>query len=126
MRNYRAIIDAVSRSRVELAVFSATAYAAAYAGCECVEPLVAATLSGGGQSFRQQLIVKRGGPDDLESLKGSKLAVVEGRAAGGLMLAMHELRDAGFDIEAGAATLSRHADSKDAISGACRRFGRRT
>ncbi len=116
LRNYRAVIDALSRSRVEFAVFSASAYAAAYASCECVDPLVAATFSGGGQSFRQQLLAKPGGPKDLEALKGGTIAVVESGPVGGLMLAKHELREAGFDIEAGAATLSGHANSKAAIA----------
>lgn len=116
MRNYRSVIDAVSRSRVEFAVLSASAYAAAYASCECVEPLVAATLSGGGQSFRQQLIVKNDGPQDLQALKGRKLAVVEAGPVGGSMLAMHELKEAGLDVETAAASVSSHADSKAAIA----------
>jgi phosphonate transport system substrate-binding protein len=39
-RDFPALIDAHANARIEYAIFSAAAYATAYLGCECIEPLV--------------------------------------------------------------------------------------
>jgi phosphonate transport system substrate-binding protein len=39
--SYAALIDAQVSSRIEYAIYSASAYASAWQRCECVEPLVA-------------------------------------------------------------------------------------
>jgi phosphonate transport system substrate-binding protein len=115
MRDYPAIIDAAARSRIEYAILSASAHAAAYASCECVEPLVTATLANGGSAFTQQLIGRSDGPADLAALGGRKIAVVETGSVGGVMLAGHALRKAGLDLEGGAATLLPFPDTGAAI-----------
>ena len=59
-RSYPALIDAQASSRIEYAIYSASAYASAYQRCECVEPLVAPTGEDGSIGIRSVLIAKDG------------------------------------------------------------------
>jgi len=102
MRDYPALIGAATRSHVEYAVLSASAYAAAFALCECVEPLAIANSGDGTGSFRQVLIARQGGPSNLAALAGKKIAKLSGSALGGALLAATELKAAGLDLDAAA------------------------
>lgn len=116
MRDFPAIVEAASRSRIEYAVYSASAHAAAFARCECVEPLVTATFADGSAAYRQILVARSDGPASLEQMRGRKIAMVEGSALGGGMLALHELKKAGLDIEGGAAIRLPFPDSAAAMA----------
>jgi len=116
MRDVPAMVEAAARSRVEYAVLSAMAYSAAYARCQCVEPLASAMFADGDASFRQVLLVRAGGPRDLAALANGSVGLVENTAAGGAMLATHELRKAGLDVEASGARLVKFARSEEAVS----------
>jgi phosphonate transport system substrate-binding protein len=116
MRDYPAMIEAAARSRIEYAVFSAFAYGAAFARCQCVEPMVSAVFADGDAAFHQILLVRPGGARDPAALKYGKVGLAGSEAAGGAMLAAHELRKAGLDLEAPGATLTRFAGSMEAIA----------
>lgn len=115
-KDYAALIDAASRSRIEYAILSANAYSAAWAACECVEPLVIAASGDGSSAFRQNLFVRAGGPVSLVGLKGRKIAVIDTGAVGGELLAMHELRLQGLDLSSDAVELVRFAASNEAVA----------
>jgi phosphonate transport system substrate-binding protein len=59
-RGYAALIDAQASGRIDYAIYSATAFAAAYRRCECVEPLVAPTGDDGSIGIRSVLIARDG------------------------------------------------------------------
>lgn len=101
-RDFPALIDAASRSRVEYGVFSSGAYAAAEALCECLEPLVVPRSGDGGDSYRMVLIAPASTAGAPAAFAGSRIGVVRpevrGGVMGGVMLAAHELKQAGVDI----------------------------
>lgn len=114
-RDYPALIDAASHSRIEYAILSASAYAAAWTICECVEPLVVASTSSGETDFRQIIIARQGGPAAALDLNGRKLALVDSEAAGGAMLARYELQSLGVDLDSQTIILQKFDRSDEAI-----------
>jgi phosphonate transport system substrate-binding protein len=69
-RDYAALIDALENARIEYAILSATAFAAGWRRCGCVEPLAAP--GGAGSAIRSVLIVRKsstgaGNPRYLEA-----------------------------------------------------------
>lgn len=113
-RDFSALIDAASDSRIEYTVFSASAYALAWSFCECIEPLVVARSGDGTSDYRQILIARdqAAGPD---ALIGKRIGVIETGNAGGIQLAMRELREAGVDLDAGDAELVGFANGEAAL-----------
>lgn len=74
--NYPALIDAHASGRIEYAVYSASAYAAAYQRCECVEPLVAPVGDDGSTGIHSVLIARDGALSSLADLTGRKIALL--------------------------------------------------
>jgi phosphonate transport system substrate-binding protein len=95
-RNFALLIDAATQNRIDYAVVSATAYAALWNLCECVEPLAVAKSGDGEAAFRVAVFTKQGGPRTIEDLKGGKLAVLENETVGGDLVALDELAQAGL------------------------------
>lgn len=58
-RDYAALVDAQASGRLEYAVYSALAYAAAARFCSCVEPLAAPSGADGATGIRSVLIERR-------------------------------------------------------------------
>jgi phosphonate transport system substrate-binding protein len=75
-RNYPALIDAHATGRIEYAVYSASAYAAAYERCECVEPLVAPVGEDGSTGIRSVLIARDGRLPSSADLSGRRIALL--------------------------------------------------
>ena len=59
-RDFAMLIDAQATSRVEYAVYSATAYATAVELCQCVEPIAAPTDVDGARGIRSILLARKG------------------------------------------------------------------
>jgi len=114
-RDYPALIDAARRSRVEYAILSASAFAALWASCECMEPLAIASSGDGSTGFSAALFARQDGADTVASLKGRKIAVVAGDSIGGGLLALHEMRAAGLDVAEGDAELVRFETTDKAL-----------
>jgi len=114
-RDYPALIDAAASGRIEYAVFSAAAYAAAFNRCDCLEPLVVARSADGTQGWNAVIITRTGGPADAASLKGRSIAAIDSPAFGALEVTLRQLRAAGADLEAEAA-LQRFPDGDSAIA----------
>ena len=75
-RSYAALIDAQASARIEYAIYSASAYAAAFQRCECVEPLVAPTGEDGSIGIRSVLIAKDGRLPSVTELGRRRIALL--------------------------------------------------
>jgi phosphonate transport system substrate-binding protein len=62
-RDYAALMEAQIAGRIDYAIYTAAAYAAAQSRCECLLPLAAPVDADGAVGFRSVLIL-RSGPDD--------------------------------------------------------------
>ena len=94
-RNYAALIDAQASSRIEYAIYSASAYASAYRRCECIEPLVAPTGEDGSIGIRSVLITKDGRMRSAEDLAGRRIALLPGDSIAGHQLPLAAFQPAG-------------------------------
>ena len=115
-RDYPALIDAAAGSRIEYAVLSASAYAMAWAMCECVEPMVIAQSGDGSAEFSQIVITRQDGAPDLGALDGQSVAAIGTKTAGGNLLALHELAQAGLDLDAEGAGLVAYDTNEEALA----------
>jgi phosphonate transport system substrate-binding protein len=94
-RNYAALIDAQASSRIEYAIYSASAYASAYRRCECVEPLVAPTGEDGSIGIRSVLIAKDGRLPSVTDLAGRRIALLPSDSIAGHRLPLAAFRPGG-------------------------------
>ncbi|MCF6322128.1 MAG: PhnD/SsuA/transferrin family substrate-binding protein [Rhizobiaceae bacterium] len=90
-KNYTALINAQSSARIEYAIYSASAYAAAWQVCECVEPLVLPKSSDGSQSYNSIVISAENGPEDVSQLASAKLTGLSQSSFAGSQFAIFEL-----------------------------------
>lgn len=87
MQDFPALIDAQASSRVEYAIYSATAYATVWLACECVEPLVAPVNFDGSTGVRAALFLRDGQSlKTMETSKGIAIAGQDSMPAFGLAL----------------------------------------
>ena len=75
-RSYPALIDAQVSGRIDYAVYSAAAYAAAYERCGCIEPLVAPTDESGALGIRSVLVTMDGRLPSTSDLTGRRIALL--------------------------------------------------
>ncbi|MFK5979589.1 MAG: PhnD/SsuA/transferrin family substrate-binding protein [Rhizobiaceae bacterium] len=94
-RNMSSLIEAHRGSRIEYAIYSASAYAATWILCECVEPLVLPLARDQTSTFRAVIISGPSGPESLSELSQENLTVPRSRAVGALEIAMYELEKQG-------------------------------
>ncbi|MEZ5810487.1 MAG: PhnD/SsuA/transferrin family substrate-binding protein [Rhizobiaceae bacterium] len=85
-RDYAALIDAHATSRVDYAVYSATAYATARRLCDCVEPLVARQGTDGDIGIRAVLIVRKSALDGDGGVGKARIALPGGDSVAGALL----------------------------------------
>jgi phosphonate transport system substrate-binding protein len=91
-RNYAALIDAQASSRIEYAIYSASAYASAWQRCECVEPLVAPTGEDGSIGIRSVMITKDGRLTSVTELTGRRIALLPPDSIAGHQLPLAAFR----------------------------------
>lgn len=85
-KDYPALIDAHATSRIDYAVYSATAYATAQRLCSCVEPIAARQGPGRDLGIRAVLMMRKSEVAQSESLDGVKVAVAQGDSIAGSIL----------------------------------------
>jgi phosphonate transport system substrate-binding protein len=112
-RSYAALIDAQASSRIEYAVYSASAYASAYQRCECVEPLVAPVGEDGSIGIRSVLITKDGRLRSAEDLAGRRIALPPADSIAGHQLPLAAFQPGGKPLS-GAETFFVKAESAEA------------
>lgn len=97
-RDFNMLIDAHTSDRIDYAVYSATAYAAASALCDCLEPLVAPRAGDGTLGYHALLVVHAdSGLSTLDQLKGRSIALSRRGSTAGHLVVISELRAAGID-----------------------------
>lgn len=84
--DYATLIEAQSAGRVEYAIYSALAYAAAFERCGCIEPLVAPTDKDGSTGIRSILITRDGRMPELRAMTTQRVAVGPADSIAGWML----------------------------------------
>jgi len=90
-KNYTALINAQTTSRIEYAIYSASAYATAWQICECVEPLVLPKSADGSQGYNSIIISSEKGPGDISQLASANLAGLSQSSFAGSRFAVFEL-----------------------------------
>ena len=75
VRDHSLLIDALTASRIEYTMLSATAYAAAADLCKCVEPLAIPLAADGSKGFHVTLIARATGASSLADLRNKPIIV---------------------------------------------------
>lgn len=97
-RDFNTLVDSHTSDRIDYAIYSASAYAAAYAFCECLEPIAAPRAGDGSLGYHSLLIVRSdSGRRTLDQLKGATIALSAGGSTAGHLVPMSELRASGID-----------------------------
>ena len=89
-RDYPSLIDAQASSRIEYAIYSATAYGTAWIACECVEPLVAPVQTNGAIGLRSVLVLNAGAAFTRLDLNGIRIGVPGKDSVTGLAIPLVE------------------------------------
>lgn len=110
-RDYAALIEAQASGRVQYAVYSALAYAAASERCGCVEPLVAPIDADGAVGIRSVLVTRDGKVPDLASMAAHRIAIAPADNVGGSLLPLTGLASGGVKIAQDAPFLARAASA---------------
>ena len=98
LRDDRALIDAISTSRIDYTTFSATAFAAAWRFCKCVEPIAAPRAADGSAGFRSVLISRYLGPGSLAALKNKTILIPGKHSFSGFLYPKAALISKGIDL----------------------------
>lgn len=114
-RDYAALVDAHATSRIDYAVYSATAYATARRLCDCIEPLVARRGKDGDIGVRAVLIVRKSALDD-GGLGKAKIAIARGDSVAGALLPAAALDGAGGATGVGRDQLVEASSDSDAAN----------
>ena len=113
-----ALSTAQSEGRVEYAIMPASGYAATWANCECVEPLVVARSGDGSTGFRSLVVASRlSGIDAPKDLQGKRIMTLGEDSIGGKAWPLYAIAKEGIALEKpGMATIIDAAGSEDAVS----------
>ena len=107
----RALIDAQIGGRVEYAIHSASAFAAAWVLCKCVEPIAVPRDADGALGFSAVVLARAGGPGSASQLAG-RAVVVPGAEAFVTRLTRFLLGERGIAMDGFRLTVA--ADGTDA------------
>lgn len=114
-QDYASLADAHAQSRVEYAIYSATAFSSAWVKCKCIEPIAVPRAADGTYAFRSVLAVRSKKYASLSSLKGQPIAVPGKTSFSGHIFPKRELIDQGYDLDDADWNLSFHKTSKQAL-----------
>nr|WP_245432486.1 PhnD/SsuA/transferrin family substrate-binding protein [Mesorhizobium loti] len=89
--DYATLIEAQAAGRVEYAIYSALAYAAASDRCGCVEPLVAPIDGDGATGIRSILITRDGKVPSPQAMAAHRIAAGPTESVAGWLLPLAEL-----------------------------------
>jgi phosphonate transport system substrate-binding protein len=99
-KNYHVLINAHAAARIEYAIYSATAYAAAWKICQCVQPIALPISSDGSRSYKSVIIAAQSGPKSVAELVNSNLTGLSQSSFAGYKFAAFELGSAGVELPA--------------------------
>lgn len=114
--DFNMMIDAHASGRIDYAIYSATAYAAAMALCDCIEPLAAPRAVDGALGYYAIVVVRSDSlAKTLDQLKGQSLVLARPGSTAGHLVPMSEFSTDGIEPDAFFSRI-RHADGpKEAI-----------
>lgn len=114
-RDWPQLIDAQASSRINYAIFSATAYATTEELCKCIEPLAAPIDVDGAAGVRSVVLARSNKASDLDRLDGLKIAVPASDDLTGWLAPTALLPDAGIQIQGDEQFLLRTPSATDAL-----------
>ena len=97
-RDYASLIEAQASGRVQYAIYSALAYAAAFERCGCVEPLVSPVDAHGALGIPCLLQARAGQVPDVAAMASHRIAVPPAGNVGGWLLPLAALSAEGVKI----------------------------
>lgn len=110
------VADALAKGEIDYARLSATAYAAIYSMCGCIEPLATARPDDFPGHFFSILVGKKTErPLTLEDLKGGRLAIQGRESVTGYRVPLANLAAEGVDVTTHFSTLLRVKDPLDGL-----------
>ncbi|MEJ0011832.1 MAG: phosphate/phosphite/phosphonate ABC transporter substrate-binding protein [Bauldia sp.] len=110
------LIEAETSGRVQYAIFSASAYAAASEICQCVEPLALPAAMDGSRGFHAILLARADSPmQKLEDTDGARLALGASDSVAGRLVPLKAFAAAGIDPASHFAALYESPGPVDAI-----------
>lgn len=95
--DFSTLIEAHTQSRIEYAVYSASAFSAAWILCKCVEPLVAPAAEDGSYAFRSVLLARLSSARSLTKLKGKTILIPGRDSFSGSIFPRDRLARQGYD-----------------------------
>lgn len=116
LRDWPQLIDAQASSRVNYAVYSATAYAATDELCRCIEPLAAPVDVDGAIGVRSVVLSRAGKASDLDDLRDIKVAVPAVDDLTGWLVPMALLPDDGLRFDGSEPFFLKSSTATDALS----------
>lgn len=116
LRDWPQLIDAQASSRVNYAVYSATAYAATDELCQCVEPLAAPVDVDGAAGIRAIVLARTGKARNLDDLRDIKVAAPAADDLTGWLAPIALLPDAGLTLVGNEPFLLRSSTATDALA----------
>ncbi len=99
-KDYNVLIEAHRASRIEYAVYSASAFSAAWLLCKCVTPIAAPVATDGSARFRSVLIARTSAARSLDDLKDTTILVPGRDSFSGFMFPQDRLARDGIEMEA--------------------------
>ena len=116
MSSYRAMIDAQILQRIDGGFYSASAYAAAEALCECLEPIVAPAADDDTVAYHAIIVAARdSGISSLADLEGKRVATAAPGSIGGYRMQLAGLMAEGYDLRRYFGGIRTTASAADAV-----------
>ncbi len=99
--DHQALIEAHLGSRIEYAIYSASAFSAAWVLCKCVEPLAAPRAADGSIAFQSVLLTNDKKANGIDRLRGQKIFIPGRDSFAGFGLPNYQLGLLGQRLEEG-------------------------
>jgi phosphonate transport system substrate-binding protein len=100
MKDALTLADALATHKIDYAILSATAYAAAFQLCSCIEPLVVPASIDGTAAWRSVVVTRgEGSAETIQDLKGKVLAAAAAPSIGGRLFPFAALAGQGIEPE---------------------------
>ncbi len=114
--NLRSLMRSHIEGRNEYAIVSASAYAAGWAKCECIEPLVAAKSSDGSSGIHSIIVTRKGnGITAPKDLLGKKIITLGANSTLGYSFPIHQLQLNKIDLLSGGTQLEFPETGEEAL-----------